>query len=75
MGEPTGGSAEGPTAGVMLFLKLPHSGIVMRVPAMRSWVNVEHPQPGRGVMPDVVVVPTFEDWLAGRDAVLEAAVR
>ena len=71
----TGGSAEGPTAGVIFFLKLPNSRIVVRVPALRSWVNVDNPEPGMGVMPDIVVRPTAEDWLAGRDVVLERARR
>ncbi|MEL7237905.1 MAG: S41 family peptidase, partial [Planctomycetota bacterium] len=75
VGEPTGGSSEGPTAGIMLFMKLPASGITVRIPAIRSWVNVEHPTPGMGVMPDVVVRPDYESWLAGEDKVLEAAMR
>ena len=75
VGEPTGGSAEGPTAGVMFFLKLPNSGIVVRVPAMRSWVNVSNPKPGFGVMPDVLIEPSLEDWLNERDVVLDAARR
>jgi len=73
IGEPTGGSAEGPTAGLMFFLNLPNSGVTVRVPALRSWTNVPHPTPGKGVMPDEVVRPTVEAWLEGRDPVLRAA--
>jgi hypothetical protein len=73
VGEPTGGSAEGPTAGVIFFLTLPNSGIKVRVPGIRSWLNVENPSPGMGVVPDVEVRPTVDDWLTGRDAALEAA--
>ncbi|HEX6903897.1 MAG TPA: S41 family peptidase [Thermoanaerobaculia bacterium] len=75
VGQPTGGSAEGPTAGQIFFVKLPNSGIVVRVPTKRSLVNVANFQPGYGVSPDVEVKPTVEDFLAGRDPVLEAALR
>ena len=74
VGEPTGGSAEGPTAGVILFLTLPTSGIVVRVPALRSWVNVPEPPAGMGVVPDIMVGQGVDDWLGGRDTVLEAAL-
>ena len=74
VGEPTGGSVEGPTAGVIFVLTLPNSGIKVRVPGIRSWLNVENPPPGQGVVPDVEVQPTVDDWLAGRDAALEAAL-
>ncbi|MEM1011814.1 MAG: S41 family peptidase [Planctomycetota bacterium] len=74
VGQPTGGSAEGPTAGIMLFVDLPHSDVTVRVPVIRSWVNVDHPEPGMGVTPDIVVEPTFDDWLAGTDTVLNAAI-
>ncbi|MFK7959656.1 MAG: S41 family peptidase [Phycisphaerales bacterium] len=74
VGEPTGGSAEGPTAGTIAFLTLPHSGVQVRVPLLRSWVNVPHPPAGLGVEPDVLIRPTVADWLAGRDPVLEAAL-
>lgn len=75
VGEPTGGSVEGPTAGVMLFCDLPASGIRVRVPAIRSITGLEPDAPGMGVTPDVVVVPTGEGYFAGRDEVLEAALR
>ena len=75
VGEPTGGSAEGPTAGRIFFLKLPHSGITVRVPVRRVRNNVRAFRPGYGVEPDVTVAPTLDDFLAGRDPVLEAALR
>lgn len=75
VGEATGGSAEGPTAGIILFLKLPNSGIKVRVPALRSWVNIPHPSPGLGVTPDVEIRPTVEDWLSKTDIVLQRALR
>lgn len=74
VGDATGGSAEGPTAGTLLTLTLPASGIRVRVPLVRSYTDIRSFTPGLGVAPDVVVRPTLDDWLAGRDPVLEAAV-
>ena len=74
VGEPTGGSVEGPTAGVILFLELPESGIRVRIPVIRTITGIDNP-PGQGVLPDVVVEPTIEDRLAGRDPVLDTALR
>jgi C-terminal processing protease CtpA/Prc len=75
VGQPTGGSAEGPTAGFILFLKLPNSGIVVRVPDMWNKMAVTHFRHGYGVEPDVRVEPTLDDFLLDRDAVLQAAQR
>ena len=36
VGEPTGGSAAGPTAGILFFLTLPNSGLTVNVPALRE---------------------------------------
>lgn len=77
VGEPTGGSAEGATAGTIFFLDLPASGIRVRVPAIRSFIDVDpnrFPR-GRGVDPDVLVRPSLDDLFSGRDPVIEAALR
>ena len=73
IGEATGGSAEGPTAGRLFFLKLPHSGIVVRVPNYWNLMSISAFTQGNGVAPDVEVVPTLEDFLAGKDRALEVA--
>ncbi len=73
VGEPTGGSATGPTAGYILFLKLPNSGITVRVPDMWNRMAVTHATEGASIVPDVPVAETFDDFLSGRDAALEAA--
>lgn len=74
VGEPTGGSAEGPTAGVMFFLPLPNSGINVRIPAIRAVTGLKGANPAGGVDPDVLVVTTAADRAAGRDPVLERAL-
>lgn len=73
IGAPTGGSVDGPTAGIIFFLTLPNSGITVRVPAMRVVTGLPNPRPSMGVVPDVRVVTTAEDYFAGRDAALDAA--
>lgn len=74
VGEPTGGSVEGPTAGVILFVELPASGVRVRVPCVRTVTGLEPSEPGGGVVPDVLIEPTPEAEFAGRDEVLEAAL-
>ena len=74
IGERTGGSSSGPNAGIIFFLELPNSGITLRIPWQKQWVNISSPEPGLGVTPAVEVVPTVEDALTGRDAVLETAL-
>ncbi len=73
VGQSTGGSAEGPTAGRIFFLKLPASGIVVRVPNHWNRMNIESFEQGKGVTPDVEVKLTMADFLAGRDAALDTA--
>lgn len=74
VGEATGGSAEGPTAGVLFFLTLPESGVVARLPALRGYNDVRRFEQGLGVMPDVLVEVTADDFVAGRDAAMERAL-
>lgn len=72
VGEETGGSAEGPTAGQILFLRLPASGARVRIPLKRTDVNVPFVA-GMGVFPDVDAVETLDDFRADRDRALVAA--
>ncbi len=74
VGEPTGGSQEGPTAGIIFFLTLPNTGIVVRVPYQLTEQAISNPVYGRGFDPDLPAIVTYESWLAGTDVVLEAAV-
>jgi len=73
VGEDTSGSAEGPTAGNILNLVLPASGIRVRIPQFKSFTNIKAFTPRRGVATDVLVVPTLADFEAGRDRAVEAA--
>ncbi len=75
VGEPTGGSVEGPTAGLIAFCRLPSCGVTVRVPLIRSYTGLSSREPGMGVTPDLVVWRTVEGFRAGRDEALEAARR
>ena len=74
IGERTGGSAEGPTAGLLFTLTLPESGVRTRVPFFRSYNNVEHFQHGLGVSPDIQAPLTVAAYLAGEDPAYNAAL-
>lgn len=74
VGEPTGGSVEGPTAGLIVFCALPSSGITVRVPVVRSVTGLTPDEPGVGITPDVLVTPTPEGFFAGRDEVLAVSI-
>jgi hypothetical protein len=73
VGQPTGGSAEGPTAGRLLLLSLPASGIKVRIPLYWNRMNIASFAPGLGIAPDIAVNPLPEDMPSGRDRVMEAA--
>lgn len=73
VGEETGGSAAGPTAGQILSLKLPNSGMRVRIPLERSDVNVSNPLFGMGAFPDVDGTQTIGDFRARIDRALVTA--
>lgn len=73
VGEDTGGSAEGPTAGTIFLLTLPNSGLKVRIPSQWNRSSVPQFTARRGVAVDVQVTPTYADLLRERDPVLEVA--
>lgn len=75
IGEETGGSKEGPTAGVLFFLKLPNSGITARVPAFRYYNDVTDFNPGKGIIPDILVRRNKQDFIMSQDSILNAAMK
>jgi len=74
IGEKTGGSAEGPTAGVLFFLNLPESDVTVRIPMFRQWNNVAEFEEGLGVSPDIAAPMTVEAFIAGNDPALDQAL-
>lgn len=74
IGEETGGSAEGPTAGVLFNLKLPESGIRTRVPIFQDFNNVSHFTPNKGIVPDILAPMTMEAFINKKDPAYEATL-
>ena len=74
IGEQTGGSPEGTTAGVLFTLELPESKIRTRIPVFRYTNNVKSFERGMGLKPDILVPRTVESFLAGTDPALERAI-
>jgi len=74
IGERTGGSAEGGTAGVLFTLTLPESGIRARVPVFRYFNNVGRFENGMGLNPDIEAATTAQSLLDGSDPAMEAAI-
>lgn len=74
IGEETGGSAEGTTAGVLFYLDLPESGIRARVPVLQDFNDVSTFTPRKGVVPDVLAPTNFQDFITGRDPAYDIAL-
>ena len=67
VGEETGGGAYGNSAWMIPDLKLPETGISFRLPLFRMIMDKEAIASGRGIRPDVYIVPTPEDIRKGKD--------
>ena len=75
VGEPTGGSAQGVTAGLQFTLTLPESGVRLRLPFFYLINNVSSFERGLGMSPDMPAPMTVEAFREGRDPALEMAQR
>lgn len=73
VGERTGGSAEGVTAGLQFTLTLPESGVRLRLPFFFMRNNVSEFQKGMGLTPDIAAPMTVEAFRQGRDPALDMA--
>ncbi|MEC4592484.1 S41 family peptidase [Nitrospirillum amazonense] len=77
VGEDSGGSAEGPTAGHIFLLTLPNSHLKVRIPNAWNRTDLDRPAggPGLGVAADLVVTPTVLDLASGTDRALAVALQ
>ncbi len=73
VGEDSAGSAEGPTSGSIFLMKLPASGIKVRIPEAWNRTAIESWEPGKGVTVDELVVPTLADFEVARDRAIAVA--
>ncbi len=74
VGERSGGSGDGPSAGRIFNVKLPNSGIKIRVPNAFNQMQVQEFEANGGVTPDLLVAPSVGDLRSGNDPVLTAAI-
>lgn len=71
VGQETGGGYYGNTSGYNRMLTLPHSAIMVHIPALRFVMNVAPKLPfGSGVPPHFEVIPTIEEYTSGENAAL-----
>lgn len=71
VGEETGGTFNGTVAGRMPLLELPKSKLPLRLGLMDIRPVHRTEQEGRGIMPNVEIIPTVEQRLSGVDPELE----
>jgi Peptidase family S41 len=67
VGEETGGGYYGNTAWIIPDVTLPNTGLRFRLPRFRMVVNKDRVKDGRGVMPDVLALPTVDAIRDGID--------
>ena len=67
VGEETGGAYNGTVAGQMPNIKLPNSGLLLRVGLMTCTPFYQTEMQGRGIFPDVEIVPTISDRINNVD--------
>ncbi|MGI4867854.1 MAG: S41 family peptidase [Janthinobacterium lividum] len=70
VGEETGGGEAGCSGGNISELELPETHLVLHIPHFQMLTACRHPQLGRGVRPDITVVPTPWQVASHTDAVL-----
>jgi hypothetical protein len=69
------GTASGGGSGRTLWYYLGNSNIPVRISSMASFLRDGRLMDGTGVVPDVVLQPTYTDFARETDSVLEAAIR
>ncbi|MCF6407307.1 S41 family peptidase [Chitinophaga filiformis] len=74
IGQETGGGYYGNTSGTLLELTLPVTKLSISIPILRFNLAVHKGIPGRGVIPDFEVSPSFEAFSKGIDQELNKAL-
>lgn len=70
VGQETGGTEAGLNGGVISRVELPHTHLMLQLPHFRLLTACAAPQVGRGVRPDVEIVPTPQQVASHTDAIL-----
>jgi C-terminal processing protease CtpA/Prc len=71
VGEETGGTYNGTVAGTMPLLELPNSKLLFRIGLQDIRPVKETTEFGRGILPDVTIVPTSEQIIDDKDPELD----
>ncbi|MCB0669079.1 MAG: hypothetical protein KDC80_24815 [Saprospiraceae bacterium] len=71
VGDEVGGNPVTNCAGTTLTLVLPNSRIQAYIPTTRYDLKVDLPNNGHGIIPDILIKPTIEQYISGEDPVLE----
>ncbi|MFA9188477.1 S41 family peptidase [Flavobacterium sp. FBOR7N2.3] len=71
VGEETGGDYNGTVAGFMPILQLPHSKLKVRIGIMNVTPYYQTEVLGHGIFPDVLIQPSLEDKIQGKDPELD----
>lgn len=76
VGEESGGAYKEFSAGSLVFLTLPNSGIEVQIPLFNLSLDVPELEGrfGRGIYPDLRVKSNLKDWLAGKDPVMASVM-
>ncbi len=74
-GEECGAGYYGNSSGFMVMATLPNTRIQVRIPLVVYTMAVDGYPKDRGIVPDHPVAPTIDDLLAGRDPVMERALK
>jgi C-terminal processing protease CtpA/Prc len=75
IGEETGGSIEGVTAGVIFFMTLPESELRTRLPALRHYNDIDNFEIGKGIKPDINIEQNIDAFKNKQDIIYQAAVK
>lgn len=74
IGEETGGGFNECSAGQLPLIKLPNTNLILRLPLYRLAPDTSTPVKGRGVFPDVELVPKVSELKDGTDPEVEKAM-
>ena len=74
VGEEAGGNPVSVVANDLLTLVLPHSGLQVRIPVIKSEQNIPTEAFGHGILPDFSAKPSISAMLQEKDTVLQKAL-
>jgi len=70
LGDETGGGEAGTDGSGFSMVRLPNTGLLLRLPQFWMQTTTRNKNTGRGVIPDITIIPSIEDRVTGRDVVL-----